>query len=202
MKIILVPVRQQWYIEHAKAWYQIETEGQVEIALSVLALRIVDEYSEFEQQPYKGMACVTLGEDRLLHVHFTDVVGSSIEAVTVNVDEKCLCDIEWSEQPFNDGWVRSSSSLVVDNVSAYALKVYAPPVKNGNLEKTITIDNKTAGTTRQFTLVRGAENIMQLVGDSCETKQEFVLHCDSEPLNNSTDARELGFVLVGEILEA
>ena len=90
MKIVFVPSRQQWYIEKNLGWYLLEREEDVELVLSVLPLRVDDEYSQIDQRSFSGTAHVSLHLETL-RLETKDVVGTTIEVIELLIDEKCLC---------------------------------------------------------------------------------------------------------------
>lgn len=198
LKIILTPASNKWFIQNEHGWYALEQPTEVETALTVLPLSIVDEFSVIDQQPFKGNATVHSVENGQLIIEGRDVVGNKEFSTTVEIDESCLCSIEWQEPPFSDGWVKDHALVFVDNVESYELRVYLPPLE-GKDSKVVTVENRTSGESTQYTLTRGCENTLSLIDQRFDSKQEILLRCEKEPLANSRDTRELGFVVVDEV---
>ena len=198
MKIVWVPAREQWYIEKNKGWYLVEDEEQVLLSLSVLPLKITDEYHKLNQGVYKGSAEISIVGD-LLSASLRNVVGLVVEVVELRIDESCLHDVEWHDPVYDDGWVACKSRLLVENISTLDLKVYTPLI-SGLQEKEITIEDVSRGTTRCVLVERGRENVINLLSDSSRCQHEFVISCEPEPIDHALDVRELGFVLVDEVV--
>ena len=76
-----------------------------------------------------------------------------------------------------------------------------PPL-DGVKNKFVTVENITTGEVTEFSLERNCQSVISIIENGCDEKQEFLLSCESEPLLNSSDTRELGFVLVDEIMSA
>lgn len=201
MRILLSPTRKEWYIEKDDVYFSIEETPDAEIALTVLPLRVIDDAKIIDQFTFEGSATVAGIENGKMQIEFREVTGELKSKDEVGIDETCLCTVDWSERPFDDGWVSSRTQIDVENVSTYALKLFLPIVE-GQPQKSLTIENKTTGDKWNYNVIRGQENLLNLVESKIDNKHEFMLHCDSEPLENTTDTRELGFVLVDEVLAA
>lgn len=201
LKIILMPSLSKWFIQNDNGWYSLENPSEVEEALSVLPLTIIDEYSQIDLQPIKGTSSVSGAEDGQMTVQAWDVVGNIDFTKVVEINASCLCNIEWQDPPYVDGWVKDKFRVFVDNVDTYSLKVYLPPLE-GIKEKSVTVQNVTSGETKEILLARDRQNFLGIVDSRFDKKQEILLSCDSEPLVNSSDTRELGFVLLEEIISA
>lgn len=201
MKILLSPSRNEWYIESGDGCYTLDNKAEVELAVSVLPLRIINDYKEVEQISFEGSAAIVEIENDVMKVELKDIVGNRISLSEIKIDDTCLCSIDWQERPFQDGWVGAHSQVRIDNVSSYALKVFAPAIE-GHADKIVNIENKTTGNKWSFTLVRGQENTITLMNQPADGRQEFVLQCAAEPIDDSTDTRDLGFVLVDDVMTA
>lgn len=201
MKILLSSSRNEWFIESGQGLYAVSDQQGIELAVSVLPLRIVDDYKDVEQFPYEGTASVQGIEDDVMLIELIDVAGNQIELCEIKVDETCLCSVDWLDRPYDDGWVGSRSQLELDNIDTYSLKVFAPVIE-GQPDKVISIENKTSGSSWNFTVIRGQENTLPLLRKRATARQQFQLSCDAEPLQDSTDTRDLGFVLVDELMTA
>lgn len=201
MKILLSLSRNEWFIESDLGLYSLREQSELELAVSVLPLRVLDDSKDVDQYPFEGSASVLGIENNVMRLELRDVAGNRVELCEITIDETCLCSVDWLDKPFDDGWVRARSLIDLDNIGTYSLKVFAPVIE-GQQDKVVSIENKTTGSSWSHTVIRGQENILPLISQRANGRQRFELRCDAEPLTDSTDTRDLGFVLVDEVMSA
>jgi|GEM_PF-1664360 len=219
MRLILLLPSVRWFVAHEDAWYRLEAAADIDLLGSVLALETVDAYELIEQPHQRGSvratlaerAAATSGQVPTVQLVFHDLGGEPLESVRLNLDDNLLMHVEWLVPPYRDGWAQADARLRVEGVARLTLRVYLPPLaarlrhtdgtgrSNG---KTLTIENLDTGAQRQAMLARDAETDITLIDEPFTGRRTLRLHCEAERISGSTDARQLGFLLVGEQREA
>jgi len=216
MKLKFLLQKNAWFVEHERSWYCVSDEAQTRLAASALPLVVVDQNTLVSQPHLAGVAKLVgeapLGERRLfgrtrnaepaaVRVTLTEPDGTPVVERRVRLDRSALASIEWLTRPFDDGWLESSASLSLDNVKRLELRAYLPdsPHSKG---KTLMVHDQTEGTTTKVWLERDKDNVVPLVSDGNGASRVLRLECKAEPNVAQNDRRQLGFLLLGESIEA
>lgn len=209
MKLVFLLQGNRYFIEHGGAWFRIDSRPDVDLALSTLALEVADEFELVEQPHQRGIARMLLRKAAsnapeavdVLHFVFSEPDGNIVDTVVLPIDSSRLMHVEWVDRRFRDGWAPADLRLVVDGMSQLTWRVYLPPA-DGSTGKRLVIENETDGTTTEVLIPRDATIDLSLVDVSFTGKRKLRLRCDPEQIKGSTDARQLGFVMVEEIIKA
>lgn len=201
MKLVFLLQRNNYFVEHSKAWFRVENDDDIALALSVLALRVVDEFEIVEQPHHKGYACIQALNDDAMRVEFFYPDGQLFDSIDSNIDQGCLASVDWLNRQFRDGWVDAESLLEITGAREFTLRAYLPAVE-GSEGKMLKIINETDGVENQVFLCREGETVIPIVESAFQGKRKLTLRCEPEVISVSTDIRQLGFVLVDEIVAA
>ncbi len=204
MKLIYLLQRESWFIDCAGAWAPLLDTSAIDLAVSVLPLRTINEFDIVEQPLQLGEATLEQLSDEQVKVSILKNDGSPHTEEIVSIDINRLWSSEWAEKPFDDGWLQSDARLSVDNVRKMALKIYLPPVE-GSDGKALSIKssakNTDAETVETVFIKRGEENEIVIIDQPEALGREVTLSCEAEASNDSSDIRKLGFLLLDKVVE-
>ena len=206
MKLVFLMQRDRWFVEHLAGWFRIDDAEQVDLALAVLPLEGVDEYELVEQPHQQGVAALERvagesGEPDRVTVSLARPDGADAERHELAIDEARLVHVEWLNRRFRDGWVAADTRLLVDGMRSLVFEVYLPPA-DGADAKRLTVEDETGGSTHEVSLPRDARTRVTLVDGAFAGRRRLRLRCEPERITGSTDARQLGFLLLDERAEA
>ena len=200
MKLVLFIQRNYFFIEHQEALYRLLGDEDVNLAVGMLPLRVVDQFDMIEQTPQKGRATLTTegdGATRLMLIEANDAVVTE-QLLDLSTDK--MASVHWLTKRFKDGWVGTNVKLEVSDASEVRWNVYLP-VANGSNGKELSIVNEQTGHKTKKYLERNTENSVAIVDAPFSGLHTLTISCDAEP-QISGEVRELGFVLVEEIVTA
>jgi len=204
MKLALSLPSTRWFVVHDDAWFRVVDPAVVDLLVSVLALESVDEYDLVEQPHQRGTVSATLDESAepaTVRFVFSESDGTELEPVDLPLDVRLLAHVEWLDQRFRDGWAPADLRLRLEGMDRMALRVYLPPVP-GSSDKNLVIERLGDGQRTEVRLARDATTDIALVDGPFTGTRTFRLRCDPETISGSTDTRQLGFVVVDELVEA
>ncbi len=206
MKLVFLMQRDRWFVEHLAGWFRIHDPAQVDLALATLPLEGVDEYELVEQPHQRGAATLERvagadGAPDAIAIALVTPDGVPIERHELALDAGRLVHVEWLTRRFRDGWVAADTRLVVDGMKTLAFEVYLPGPE-GTGPKTLRIENENDGKTREVLLRRDGTTRVTLVDAAFSGRRRLRLSCEPERISGSTDARQLGFLLIDEHVEA
>jgi hypothetical protein len=201
MKLVLLLQRENYFVEHDKAWFRLTDKDSVDIALATLPLSVVDEFEMVILPHRKGNAEFSLVTEGIVHVTLREPNEEVVVERDIVLDQTCLANVHWLDTQFQDGWMDASSSLEVDGVGKLQLSVYLPAVEDSD-GKQLVIRNETDGTQSSVFIARDTAMNIDLVDATFIGKRRYSLECSPEIIIGSTDARRLGFVLVDQFVEA
>ncbi len=206
MKLVFLMQRDRWFVEHLAGWFRIHDPAQVDLALATLPLEGVDEYELVEQPHQRGAATLERvagadGAPDAIAIALATPDGVPIERHELALDAGRLVHVEWLTRRFRDGWVAADTRLVVDGMKTLAFEVYLPGPE-GTGSKTLRIENENDGKTREVSLRRDGTTRVTLVDAAFSGRRRLRLSCEPERISGSTDARQLGFLLIDEHVEA
>lgn len=202
MRIVVTAGRRECCLEYHSDWYQVETESELALALSVLPVKINNEYESVEQTVCKGVASLRHSDYDTVEIEFRDYVSDTPgKVIRLPIDETCLSSVDWLYPPYTDKWMGCANVITLDNVGSYSIVAFIPE-QDGAEDKTITFNNITTGEVKHQVLQRGHENIIDLIDSQSACKQTLKFECKPEPNANSPDTRDLGFLLVKEMVSS
>ena len=202
MRIIVTTGRKECCVEYQNDWYQVESESELALALSVLPIKVERAFNAVEQAVCRGTASLALESDSSVRFTLTPHAGPEEKlSVVMPIDEQCLCSVEWQHKPHSDKWLGCRNVVTLDAVGSYAVKVFIPEI-SGQGDKRLLVKNVTTGAESGVDMIRGQENLVQITDQPAEARQVIELTCESEPSTDSRETRELGFVLVDELVSA
>ncbi|MGQ7845724.1 hypothetical protein ACUNV4_14675 [Granulosicoccus sp. 3-233] len=197
MRLLFLLQKEAWFVEHQQAWYRLEDMNEVGLALSGLALNMVNQHELIEQPHQAGTARVTQADDRRLSVQLSSPDHQIIATVDVVLDENTLLNVDWNTKPYRDGWVSSDATITLDNVGAMYLDAYLP-ARSDSDGKMLTISNQVTGNSLEVWVARDQKTRIPLVQNGSKGKVSLNLHCEPELIDQTTDPRQLGFVMISE----
>ena len=201
MKLVFLLQKNNYFVEHSKAWFRVDSDSDIALALRVLTLRVVDEFDLVEQPHQKGYACISAATDDAIGIEFFYPDGRLIERIESKIDQGCLAHVDWLNRQFRDGWVDAEAMLEITGAKEYSLRAYLPQVE-GSQGKMLSIVNESGVVENQIFLRRDSETLVSIVEAAFEGKRQLTLRCEPEVIDSSTDIRQLGFVLVDENVAA
>ncbi len=197
MKAIFLIQKEAWFIEHEQAWYRMNDNAQVGLALSGLPVNMVDQHDLIEQPHHAGSAQISQTDDNTLAVSLSGPDDVLIDTVTTALSEKILLSVDWETKQYRDGWMNSDASVMVEDVGAMYLEAYLP-ARSDSDGKSLTITNTETGSAKDVWLARNCKTRIPVLEGGCKGKIRLSLRCEPEEVDQSSDPRQLGFVLVGE----
>ncbi len=197
MKIIFLLQKDAWFIEHQQAWYRLNDKAELGLALSALALSMVNQHDLVEQPHQAGTASISQTDSRTLSVVLSGPDKQLIDTVDVVLDEKTLLNVDWSTKPFRDGWMSSDAVVTLDNVGSMYLDAYLP-ARSDSDGKLLTISNSESGSRVEVWIARDQKTRIPLVEQGHKGKVSLSLSCEPEKIDQTTDPRQLGFVMISE----
>jgi len=201
MKLIFLLQKDAWFVEYEQSWYRIHDEQQIDIALTALALSVADQFQLVEQPHQAGNAMVEQTSSASIRILLSAPDGDVILDEQLPLDIRTLVSIDWVTRPYRDGWMGANAELSLENVKRLDLEIYLPAAEDSDGKK-LTISNTDDGTSSEVWLERDKKNIVHLVQKGGGGKVNLHLDCEPEAVSQSTDSRQLGFVLLGEQVDA
>ena len=200
MKLVLLIQRNYFFIEHEAALYRLQRDEDVNLAVSMLPLRVVDQFDMIEQTTQKGRATLDAESDGAIRLMLIEANDAVVKEQLLELSTDNMACVHWLTKRFEDGWVGPKVKVEVSDVSEVRWNVYLP-VLNGSKGKDLSIVNEQTGFITTKYLERNTENSIDIVGAPFSGLQTLTISCDAEP-QISDDVRELGFVLVEETVTA
>jgi len=201
MKLVLLLQRNTWFVDHDQAWFRLQNDDDINLGLSALPLSIANEFDMVEQPHQRGTATIERESKGMISIVCREQDDTVVDTVKLPLDIKCLVSVDWLTKPFRDGWMDAISRIQTDNVKRLVLKAYLPPV-NGSEGKMLKLTNDDDGEEVSVFLKRGEQSEIPLIEDGLSCRTTMTLSCEPESINSSTDIRQLGFILLDEIVEA
>ncbi len=197
MRLIFLLQKEAWFVEHTDAWYRLHDLAHVELALGGLALKMVDQHDLIEQPHQAGTATLVQSDQKSIKVTLKTAAGVLIDTLVIVLDERSLINVNWITRKFRDGWVSADAEIMLDNVGAMFLEAYLPARKNSG-GKTLTILNNQNGKVREIWMERDRKTRIPLLERGSKGRLHLNLQCEPEEVDQSSEPRQLGFVLVSE----
>lgn len=197
MKLIFLVQKEAWFVEHAQAWYRLADKRQTGLALAGLALNMVNQHELIEQPHQAGTASIRQTDERTLTVTLSHPEGQLIESIDIRLDENILLNVDWATKPYRDGWMSADARLTLDNVGSMHVEAYLP-ARSGSEGKTLTIADPQTGSAREVWIKRDQTTRVAIVENGTPGKVDLILRCEPEQIDQTSDPRQLGFVVVGE----
>lgn len=197
MKLIFLLQKDAWFVEYEQAWYRLHDQQDVVLAIASLVLKVVDQDGLIEQPHHAGSARLkTKSRDRLT-VSLTSPDGTALIKKELILDKQSLVSVDWETRPHRDGWVSANAQVTVERLNDFYVNAYLPASESSD-GKTLTVFNTADGSEKQIWLARNQQTRVQLLAKACNRKTTLQLHCEPETISQSTDSRQLGFILIGE----
>jgi len=197
MKLIFLIQKNAWFIEHANAWYRLHDKQQIALASSCLPLNVVNQYTQVEQPHQAGSAWLSQERSNKLTLALKSPDNKLIETINVPLDATTVMSIDWHTVRYPDGWILPDAKVTLDNVGEMYVDAYLPPSKDSD-GKELKIENTATGDVRTIWISRDRKTRFPLLEKNVMGKHCLNLSCIPEPVQNSSDARQLGFLLVTE----
>ena len=197
MKLVFLVQKNAWFVEDKQSWYRINDRQDIALAMSGLSLSMVNQHDLVEQPHQAGCAHVTQSDESKLLIELLSPDNERIDTVEVSLGMNTLCNVEWKTKQFRDGWVATDSTLMLDNVGTMYLDAYLPP-QPGSDGKALHIANDQTGKVHKIWMRRDHKTRIALLEKGNEAKVTLKLSCDPEQVDQTTDPRQLGFVLIAE----
>jgi len=197
MKLIFLLQKNAWFVEFEQAWYRLNDQQDVELAITGLVMKVVDQFQLVEQPHHAGSAQLKMrSKDRML-VSLTAPDGRSVVRHEIKLDQQSLVSVDWATRPYRDGWVGAHAKVTVECVADFYVNAYLPR-KGDSTGKTLTVCNSVDGSETEIWLARDKQTRVQLLTKARSRKTTLLLNCEPETISESSDARQLGFILMGE----
>lgn len=201
MKVIFLLQKDAWFVEFAQSWYRLNDQQDIELALGGLVLEVVDQYQLVEQPHHAGSAGLRQrGKERLI-VTLTGPDGASIVKSEIKLDKQSLINVDWAKRPYRDGWVGANAQVTLERVDDFYVTAYLPGT-DSPVGKALTVCNMDDGSETEIWLARDKQTRVQLLTKARNKKTTLQLNCEPESINQSSDSRQLGFILMGEHAKA
>ncbi|MFK7993421.1 MAG: hypothetical protein AB8B87_04740 [Granulosicoccus sp.] len=197
MRLIFLLQKKAWFIEHEQAWYRLNDMKAVSLGLSGLALNTVNQHDLIEQPHQAGTATISQPDSASLKVRLSSPDNETIHDGLVKLDHNVLLNVNWKTKQFRDGWMCSDATVTLDNVGEMYMDAYLPARSNSD-GKTLRISNSVTGKTEEVWIARDKKTRVPVLLEGCTGKVSLKLTCKPEVVDQSTDPRQLGFVLVSE----
>ena len=199
-RLVLLSQRNAWFVEHGAAWFRLERDRDIDLALATMMLSVRNERRIVEQPHQAGSATIERRGRRAVAMRLHEPGGHVLFEKILRIDRGLLTGIEWITPPYRDGWIDANTRLEVESTTRAELSLYLPVVP-GSSGKLLTVHNETDSTSRDVVLRRGQSSVVPLEAAGHE-RTAFCISCDPERVENSTDPRQLGCVLVSESARA
>lgn len=197
MKLIFLLQKDAWFVEHEQAWYRVNDEDSVHLALTGLALNVANQHEIIEQPHMAGSARLEQDSDKSIKVTLVAPDDTVVATQTISLDEYALASVDWRTKQFRDGWMSSTSLVTLDNVGELQVDAYLP-AKPGCKGKKLTVSNLETGDITELWLGRDEKTRLSLLERGHAGKVELQIECEPEAIDQSTDPRQLGFVMIAE----
>ena len=197
MKLIFLVQKNAWFVEHETAWYRMNDADEIALALGGMAMNMVNQYDLVEQPHQAGSATVTQPDENSMSVVLTNPDNKIVDSIALTLGKSALLSVDWKTKKFRDGWMSADTRLTLDNVGVMYIDAYLP-ARDGTNGKTLMIQNEQTGSVREVWIARDQKTRIAIVEKGPKGTVNLGLRCDPEPLDQSADPRELGFVLVSE----
>ena len=197
MRLIFLIQKNAWFVEFEQDWYRLIDQRDIELAAAGLVLKVVDQFQLVEQPHHAGSATVKQkGKERLL-ITLTGPDGAVIVKVPHKLDQQSLISIDWTTHPYRDGWVSANAELTVERCADLSLTAYLPGDSHSD-GKTLTILNTADGSETEIWLARDRQTKVPMLSRAGNRKTTLRLSCPPESITQSSDARQLGFILMSQ----
>lgn len=197
MKLIFLLQKDAWFIEHSHAWYRLNEMAEIRLALSALALSMVNQHDLIEQPHQAGTASVFQVDKKSISVSLSSPDDLVKETLALMLDKNSLINVDWTTRKFSDGWISSDAQLTLENVGAMYLEAYLP-AREGSDGKALIVSNNRTGKVQKVWIKRGKNTRIPVLVKGHEGKVCVKLQCEPEQVDQSSDPRQLGFVLITE----
>ena len=197
MRLIFLVQKNAWFVEHDDSWYRMNDADEIALALSGMAMNMVNQHDLVEQPHQAGSATVTQPDEKSLSIILTSPDNKIVDSVALSLGADALLSVDWKTKKFRDGWMSADAKLALDNVGAMYIDAYLP-ARDGTKGKTLMIQNEQTGSVREVWIARDQKTRIAIVEKGPKGIVNLGLRCDPEPIDQSADPRELGFVLVSE----
>lgn len=197
MRMIFLIQKAAWFVEHQQAWYRLCDIKEVKMGLGGLALNIVNQHELIEQPHHAGSAHISQHDERFLRVTLEAPDKVLIDSIDVPLDQNALMNVDWNTTQFRDGWLSADAQVTLENVGSMFVDAYLP-ARAGSQGKMLTIADTESGNFREIWLARDTKTRVSVVDSGHDGKVYLKLSCEPESIDQSTDPRQLGFVLVSE----
>ena len=197
MRLIFLVQKSAWFVEHDNAWFRINDADEISLALGGMAMNMVNQHNLVEQPHQAGSAAVTQPDENSLLVVLSSPDHKIVDSIAITLGVDALLSVDWKTKKFRDGWMSADAKLHLDNVGAMYIDAYLP-ARDGTKGKTLMIQNEQTGSVREVWIARDQKTRIAIVEKGEKGRLSLGLRCDPEPLDQSADPRELGFVLVSE----
>lgn len=197
MRMVFLVQKAAWFVEYQQAWYRLADMNDVKLGLSGLALNMVNQHDLIEQPHHAGTAHVSQADERTLRVLLKGPDNVQIDSINVSLDQNVLLNVDWNTKQFQDGWMSADAQVTLENVGSMFVDAYLP-ARAGSEGKMLTIADSGTGKSREVWLARDTKTRISVVDSGAKGKVCLRLNCEPESIDQSTDPRQLGFVLVSE----
>ena len=197
MRMIFLVQKEAWFVEFQQAWYRLSDMTEVKLGLSGLALNMVNQHDLIEQPHHAGSAHISQSDERCLRVTLEGPDKVRIDSIVVALDQKALLNVDWNTKQFQDGWMSADAQVTLENVGSMFVDAYLPP-RAGSDGKMLKIADASSGSVREVWLARDTKTRISVVDAGNKGKVCLKLSCEPESIDQSTDPRQLGFVMVSE----
>lgn len=197
MRLIFLVQKNAWFVEHENTWYRLNDADEIALALSGMAMKMINQHDLIEQPHQAGSANVTQPDKSSLAVVLTSPDKKIVDSVVITLDENLLLNVDWKTKQFRDGWMSADAKLTLDNVGVMYVDAYLP-AREGTDGKTLMIQDEQSGHVREVWIARDQKTRIAIVEKGSKGQVNLGLSCEPEPLDQAADPRELGFVLIAE----
>ena len=197
MRMVFLVQKAAWFVEYQQAWYRLTDMKDVKLGLSGLALNMVNQHDLIEQPHHAGTAHVSQADERKLRITLEGPDKVLIDSIDVSLDQNALLNVDWITKQFQDGWMSADAQVTLENVGSMFVDAYLP-ARAGSEGKMLTIADSGTGSVREVWLARDTKTRISVVDAGIKGKVSVKLNCEPESIDQSTDPRQLGFVLVSE----
>jgi hypothetical protein len=195
--MIFLVQKEAWFVEYQQAWYRLSDMQEVKLGLGGLALNMVNQYDLIEQPHHAGSAHISQPDERILRITFRSPDKVQIDSIDVTLDQNTLLNVDWNTKQFRDGWMSADAQVTLDNVGSMIVDAYLPAMA-GSDGKMLTISDTSSGKAKEVWLARNKNTRISVVDSGSKGKVCLKLSCEPESIDQSTDPRQLGFVMVSE----
>lgn len=197
MRLIFLLQKEAWFIEHGQAWYRLNEKKHTSLALACMPLNMVNQNDLIEQPHQAGSAEVSQTDERSLSVTLISPDGVAIDTVSIQLTENLLLNVDWNTKQYRDGWMSAEASLTLEDVGEMYLEAYLPADADSSGKKLVITNVQTGGVSEVW-MARDQKTRIPVLESGSKGKVILRLTCDPEQVDQSSDPRQLGFVLVTE----